>query len=127
MTNKMGWYTKGKLRKQFENVCQSYLRGLDRLWGKQYGYWIGDEIGGMWDNGDLAISLLDIIFIVERDITYSEVSEWQDYCAKAGEYGQPTINLMSWHNGAPRLTDEDFEELRKLKEKIMGIIDETKD
>ena len=45
--------TKAMLREQWEQACNGYTMALLRMWelDAYYGYWIGEEIGGVYDYG----------------------------------------------------------------------------
>ena len=49
-----------------------------------YGYWIGDEVGGVYDYGDgmFTINMDDIIYCV-ADVTREQYIEWQEYICDA--------------------------------------------
>lgn len=111
--------TKAMLREQWEKACNGYLVELLRMWelDAYYGYWIGEEIGGVYDYGDgmFTIGMYDIIYCVEHDIGREQYIGWQEYCCDAAEFGFDTPNLTSWMMGCPRTPPEVFEKLRKMK------------
>lgn len=110
---------KAKLRKDYEQACNGFLCELLNMWelDAHYGYWIGDETGGVYDYGDgmLTINMDDIIYCVEHDVTKEQYMEWQEYICDAAEFGFDTPNLRSWLRGCPRTPPEVFEKLRKMK------------
>ena len=63
---------KRMLKEQYEKACNGYLVELLRMWelDAYYGYWIGQEIGGVYDYGGgmFTIGMNDIIYCVEHDI-----------------------------------------------------------
>ena len=63
---------KRKLKGQWELACNGYLCELLNMWelDSYYGYWIGEEIGGVYDYGGgmFTIGMDDIIYCVEHDI-----------------------------------------------------------
>ena len=111
--------TKALLREQWEKACNGYLCELLRMWelDAYYGYWIGDEIGGVYDYGGgmFTIGMNDIIYCVEHDIGREQYIEWQEYCCDADEFGFNTPNLKSWMMGCPRTSQEVFKKLREMK------------
>lgn len=106
------------LKENYENACNDYVRALLTLWGVDYklGYWIGDEVGGVYDcDGWVFLNMQDIVYCVENNITSKEVSEWQDYYVKCHDYNLPAMNLNAWHKGAPR---HDFTKLDVAKKSL---------
>lgn len=121
--------TKRNLRQAYEQACNGYLVELMRMWewDAHYGYWIGDEVGGVYAYGDwIFIDMANIIFCVENDVEEKEYTEWQEYCIFAQEYKQDTPNFPSWHKGCPRLTKEQQDKLVALKKSLNDCIKEYK-
>ena len=120
---------KAKLKEQWEQACNGYLCELISMWelNAYYGYWIGEEVGGVYDYGGMfTINMDDIIYCVEHDVTELQYQEWQDYICDAAEFGFVTPNLRSWMNGCPRTPQETFEKLRKLKADLNNAVEEEK-
>ena len=122
---------KAMLREQWEKACNGYLVELLRMWelDAYYGYWIGEEIGGVYDYGGgmFTIGMDDIIYCVEHDIGREQYIEWQEYCCDASEFGFDTPNLKSWMMGCPRTQPEVFEKLRKMKAELNEAIKAEKE
>lgn len=110
---------KRKLKGQWELACNGYLCELLNMWelDSYYGYWIGEEIGGVYDYGGgmFTIGMNDIIYCVEHDIGREQYIEWQEYCCDAAEFGFDMPNLKSWIMGCPRTSQEVFKKLREMK------------
>ena len=123
--------TKAMLREQYEKACNGYLVELLRMWelDAYYGYWIGEEIGGVYDYGGgmFTIGMNDIIYCVENDIGREQYIEWQEYCCDASEFGFDMPNLKSWIMGCPRTSQEVFKKLRKMKEELNEAIKAEKE
>lgn len=120
---------KDKLRSKFESACNSYRHVLERMWdlNPTDGYWIADEVGGLYDNGGfVTISMSDMIYCIEEDITYEEYDEWTQYNIRANEYNFNCINLKSWHMGCPRVQQETFDRLSGMKDEINKLVEEVK-
>jgi hypothetical protein len=120
---------KQQLREDWEKACNGYLVELLRMWqlDGHYGYWIGEDVGGVYDyGGDMCIGMDDIIYCVEHDVTEEEYREWSDYCVEASEFGFDTPNLKSWHMGCPRTPKETFGHLRILKKNLADAVEEEK-
>jgi len=117
------------LRKKLDDACNGYLVELLNNWDldASYGYWIADEIGGTYAYGDYVfINMDDIVYCVENDIQEKEYVENQDYNVRAEEFGFNLINLQSWHMGAPRVPQETFDKLRKMKDELKNLCEETR-
>lgn len=123
--------TKAMLREQYEKACNGYLVELLRMWelDAYYGYWIGEEIGGVYDYGGgmFTIGMDDIIYCVEHDIGREQYIEWQEYCCDAAEFGFDMPNLKSWIMGCPRTSQEVFKKLREMKKILDDAIKEEKE
>lgn len=107
------------LKKNYEKACNDYVAALLTLWelDSYYGFWIADEVGGLYDYGDgcFTISMCDIVYCVENNVKYDEFLEYQEYNVKCLDYNLHTMNLESWHMGAPR---NDFRKLDALREEL---------
>lgn len=107
------------LKKNFELTANGYLNVLCSKWelDKDYGYWIGDEIGGLYDvsDGYVTITYDDIRYCVENDVSLEEYNDWQEYCLFCNDYKQTMPNFKAWHRGCPRISKEIREHLKKLK------------
>ena len=122
---------KRELKGQWKLACNGYLVELLRMWelDAYYGYWIGEEIGGVCDYGGgmFTIGMDDIIYCVEHDIGREQYIEWQEYCCDASEFGFDMPNLKSWMMGCPRTPTEVFEKLRKMKAELNEAIKAEKE
>lgn len=121
---------KALLRQDYEKAVNGYLNELLRMWelDAYYGYWIGDDVGGVLDygGGAFTIGMDDIIYCVENDVTREQYDEWQEYICDASEFNFPLPNLRSWMHGCPRTSQEAFEKLCKLKQNLNDAVEEEK-
>ena len=121
---------KRMLKEQWEKACNGYLVELLRMGelDAHEGYWIGDEVGGVYDyaDGNIDINMDDIIWCVENDVDKNEYMAWQEYICDASEFGFDTPNLRSWHRGCPRTPPEVFERLRGIKADLAKAVEEEK-
>lgn len=118
-----------QLRTAYEKACNDYLAELLRMWelDSHYGYWIGDDVGGVYDyDGVFTINMNDIIYCVENGVTERQYYEWQEYIVDASEFGFDTPNLKSWMHGCPRTPQEIFEKLRAMKRDLAEAVEEEK-
>lgn len=121
---------KAALRERYEKACNGYLEELLRMWelDAHYGYWIAEEVGGVYDYGDgsIDINMADIIYCVDNDIDREEFDEWSAYIVDAAEFGFTTPNLKSWHKGCPRTPQEVFDKLRKAQREFYETVERFK-
>lgn len=118
-----------QLRTAYDKACNDYLSELLKMWelDSHYGYWIGDEVGGVYDyDGGFTINMEDIIYCVENSVTERQYYEWQEYIVDALEFGFSTPNLKSWMHGCPRTDKETFKRLRKMKQNLYDAVEEEK-
>lgn len=114
-------------RQALRYVCDIYVRMLAEKWNRDWreAYWVGDELGGLCDfDGDLTITLTDMIYALENDVSYAEYTEWINYNIDAHRWGFHNINLKSWHMGAPRVPNEVFVRLQEAMNKVDEAINE---
>lgn len=106
------------LHERYECACNGWLLELLNMWELDgaYGYWVGDEPGGVYCYGEsITINMEEIIFCVENGVTEEAFMEWSDYCTWANEFNQSTPSLKSWMKGCPRCSKETMEHLTNLK------------
>lgn len=108
----------------YTKACNGWVNQLLLMWelneDSGYGYWAGDQVGGVYCYGEfIFIDMENIIYCVKNDVTEKEFMEWSEYCTWANEFHQPTPNLRSWMNGCPRCSKEEMEHLTELKKKFM--------
>lgn len=116
-----------KLREDYERLANMYLDELVKAYelDPDNGYWVGDEVGGVYCNGDMfSVSFDDMIFIVTYNVPKDEFLEWVDYCLFAHEFGQPEPNLKSWYAGCPRHNKETRDRITELKRNLITEINE---
>lgn len=117
------------LKKNYEKACEDYVKAMLESFeiDRHDCWWIGDEVGGVFQVGDmLSLNMQEIVYIVENDIAYDDCVDWQDYNLCANEFNLNMLNLKSWHMGAPRVPQETFDRLRKMKKDIENLCEETK-
>lgn len=106
------------IKSDFERVAHLYSQQLCHLFefGEQYGWWVGDEIGGVYCNGDtFMISFAEMRIVVDNQMKYEDYLEYLDYCDWAMRFDQVAPNLQAWLNGCPRYDKETMQHLRDLK------------
>lgn len=121
---------KKHLKEQWEAVCNGYLLELANMWELDsfYGYWIGNEIGGVYSYGDsIFINIDDIRYCVENNVSYETYQDWQEYCTWAHEFGFNVPNFESYFKGCPIAPKDVQERLTKQKQELDKLIREEKE
>lgn len=121
---------KEKLRKNLEDAVNAYVKILAERWELNPAdfWWVGGRTGlDVFCFNDIsAMSLEDMVYIVENGITLEEFDEYEQYNIDAMEFGFDNINLRSWHLGAPRVAKESFDNLRRMKREIAEAVERLK-
>jgi hypothetical protein len=117
------------LKENYANACNAYVKAMLESFevDRENCWWVGDEVGGVFMVGDmLSLNMQDIVYIVDNGISYDECVDWQDYNLRANEFNFNMLNINSWHKGAPRVPQETFDKLRKMKDELKSLCEETK-
>lgn len=118
------------LREDYEKACNGYLVTLLNMWElyASYGFWVSDEVGGVYSYGDtgLYLNMDDIIYVVENNISEQSYQEWLDYCVLASEFNQTVPNLRAWHHGFPRVDEATQKKLSEMRYELDRLIEKTK-
>lgn len=121
--------TKSTLQASYEKACNDYVAALLKQWelDGRNGWWIGD-IGGVYAYGDVVfLSIDDIRYCVDNNVTYETYMDYQDYNVWALEFKQNTLNLRSWCMGAPRVDEVTREKMSALRFELDKLCRETKE
>ena len=94
------------------------------------GYWIANEVGGVYDFGDtMTFDFRDILLDIKEDAPNGEIEKWQEYNLRIwsvnnmlGGVFLKDVNYRSWLKGCPRLSDH---ELNVVEEKWKRLVDEV--
>lgn len=118
--DKIAKHIKDQLWAKWSKACNNYLYALAKMWEwdiDAYGFWVGDEIGGIFAYGDHTFMSMDnIIYCVENDVDSEQFQEWVDYCIRCDLVGiTGTPNFRAWHEGCPRLSEERLSHLEQRK------------
>ena len=119
------------LKEQFEVAVNDYLNaflGQFELDGHN-GWWVGDEVGGLYINGDLYyVTFEEMRYIVDNDIAEETYLEWYDYCDKCNAFELKPPTLKAYCQGCPRVSEDEWKHLEsqksKLDNEIQRIVDE---
>lgn len=116
-----------KLREKFDAAVSAYEKELCHRWYITDGYWVSDDKSGLYYFRDeYYLTLENMVYVVDNDISYEEFVEWHKYNYKASEFRLNYITLRSWHNGCQRASDEVFARLDKLKKDFEDACEKVK-
>ena len=119
-----------ELRLNYEKACQAYVNALYELWNVDaiYCWWVGDRVGVnvLVVNTEHCLSMDDVIFCVENEVSYDEFLDNEDYNSWAIEFGVNCINIKHWHMGNHGAPEEERERLTKLKKDFEDAVDDCK-
>ena len=117
--------------KKYENAVNAIITAFKEKQGlgTYEGYWIGNQIGEVYDFGDtMTFDFRDILTDLKEDAPKDEIFKWRDYMMRiwsinnmAGGILLKENNYRSWLNGCPRLTEE---ELNTVENKWKTLVDE---
>lgn len=117
--------------KNYENAINEIIKAFKEKQGLDMygGYWIGNQIGEVYDFGDtMTFDFRDILIDIKEDAPKDEIFKWRDYMMRiwsinnmAGGILLQEMNYRSWLKGHPRLTDE---ELNTIENKWKTLVDE---
>ena len=116
--------------KNYENAVNAIITAFKEKQGLDTyeGYWIGNQIGEVYDFGDMTFDFRDILTDLKEDAPKDEIFKWRDYMMRiwsinhmAGGVLLKENNYRSWLKGCPRLTEE---ELNAVEDKWKTLVDE---
>ena len=117
--------------KKYENAVNAIITAFKEKQGLDTyeGYWIGNQIGEVYDFGDtMTFDFRDILIDLKEDAPKDEIFKWRDYMMRiwsikhmAGGVLLKENNYRSWLKGCPRLTEE---ELNAVENKWKTFVDE---
>ena len=117
--------------KNYENAVNAIITAFKEKQGLDTygGYWIGNQIGEVYDFGDsMTFNFLDILTDIKENAPKDEIFKWRDYMMRiwsinnmAGGILLKENNYRSWLKGCPRLTEE---ELNAVENKWKTFVDE---
>lgn len=116
--------------KNYENAINEIIKAFKEKHDLNMyeGYWIGNQIGEVYDFGDMTFDFRDILIDLKEDAPKDEIFKWRDYMMRiwsinnmAGSILLKENNYRSWLKGCPRLTEE---ELDTVEDKWKTLVDE---
>lgn len=96
------------------------------------GYWIGDEVGGVYDFGDtMTFDFRDILLDIKEDAPKDEIEKWQEYNLRiwsvnnmVGGVFLKEINYRNWLKGCPRLSEHELDVVEEKWRKLVNEVSE---
>ena len=117
--------------KKYENAVNAIITAFKEKQGLDTyeGYWIGNQIGEVYDFGDtMTFDFRDILIDLKEDAPKDEIFKWRDYMMRIWSINHMAVgvllkenNYRSWLKGCPRLTEE---ELNAVENKWKTFVDE---
>lgn len=109
------------LRKRFNKVVADYVATLLDMfdWEDTYDFWVGDDCSNLYIHADYyTLSLQDIIYIVDNNVSFDVFSDWYAYREWAYEFDVSAPNLSSWVKGCPHASKEGMERIINIKREL---------
>lgn len=94
-----------KLQKQYEDVCNEYIKVFVKKHGYEFDYWIADQVGGIASFIEqYFFNLQDIVWDINSNQPEGLIFKWQDeslmhYPPKSINYYNYTKNRNEKRNG----------------------------
>lgn len=120
-----------ELIKNYEDAVSAIIEEFKKKQGidSNEGYWIGNQIGEVYDFGDtMTFDFHDILTDIKSNAPKEEIFKWRNYTLRiwsinnmAGGILLQEMNYRSWLKGCPRLTEE---ELNAVENKWKNLVDE---
>jgi len=117
------------LRDNYEKACQQFVDTLLNIWNLDAsdGWWVGEDVGEAYAHGDgICMSMKEIIYCVENNVSIETYFEFIEYITKCDEYNFDTPSLKSYCEGAPRVPKESFDKLDAMKKQLNDCIEKEK-
>ena len=115
------------LKNNYETACNDYIKELCKRyeWCYEDGWWVSDEIGGIFCVSDIeySLSMSDIKILVDENVEFKVFSEWWNYnliisyaiMLYPNNDNYRMINLHTWLNNYPDNKKISQEELNKIE------------
>lgn len=118
---------KEKLKKDYENACNAYLKVFCEkhdYWYEGMEAWVGKDAGGVANCGDGYFDMATIRTDIDMDAPEEELLRWYDYTMEAADFHLPTPNFEHWLLGCPRTPKEWFDEMRAKRKELEDLMKE---
>lgn len=118
----------------YENSVNAIVEGFKKKneFNSPEGYWIGNEVGGVYDFGDtMTFDFRDILTDIKDNAPKDEIVKWQEYNLRIWQINNivggaflKDINYHSWLKGCPRLSDHELEVVEEKWRKLVNEVSE---
>jgi len=117
-----------QLKTNYIKACNAYLKEFCKKYSFDYNSncWIGNQVGGVVQIADYFFSMKDIIYCINENLNWGDISNWYDYNIEAGTYGFSGLKLSSWIKNSPRKSKKEITEIKLMHEKIENLKQELK-
>lgn len=110
------------LKEAYNSVVQNYVLAFcdKHELDINDGYWIGDEIGGIYEIADYFFGFKDIKFDIDERVDERFIWDWYDYSLKVAEIsdGAVTCAYEDWLKGKRPFTKNDIEKIELAKQHV---------
>lgn len=112
---------KNGLKKNYNDACNAYLKAFAEKHGLDMSDcgWVAEEPGGIASIGDYFVDMPTIITDIDMEAPEEEFWKWYEYTAEVDLLELPdNCNYKAWLRGCPRYSEEAFERIRALRNKV---------
>lgn len=116
---------KEKLKKDYENACNAYLKAFCEKHDYLYEgieAWVGKDAGGIANCGDGYFDMATIRADIDMDAHEEELLKWYDYTMDAVDFHLPQPTFEHWLLGCPRTPKEWFDNMRAKRKELEDLM-----
>lgn len=85
-----------KLKKEYESVCNEYVREFCEKQELYFDYWINDDVGGVFVTADYCFNFSDIVYDINSNQPKGLILKWSD---ESVENHPKAMNYYSYTQG----------------------------
>lgn len=111
---------KTKLKQDYENACNNYLKAFCEKHEFDYepDMWVANDVGTIICIGDYYVDMNTIRIDIDKDASVSEFVKWYDYYYRLGTLGVSCPSYDNWLRGCPIYSKEEIAEMIKVRIKV---------
>ena len=118
------------LQVEYQSLAFKYVKAFNKFLDEEQiatnGYWVGNEIGGVYDFGDYFVGYNDIRYVIDNSIKFEVFDDWYEYCVKVGLISDkikcPTLD--EWVNGDHGMSYDKLKTLTIERQRLQQHIEE---
>jgi len=77
---------KRDLKKEYEAICNEYIKDFVKKQGYEFSYWVADKVGGIaCFIEQYFFNIDDIRYDIDNKVKKGRIFEWQDFCIENSE------------------------------------------